>query len=120
MPWRPGNKQYTLGRLPTGTMNNTEARYASVLEARKIAGEIVWYSFEMVTLKLAADTRYTPDFCVMLASGELEFHEVKGYRQEDSFVKIKVAARLFPARFFLIYAKAKKDGGGWDINEVPA
>ena len=120
-PHRPGiNKAFALGRLPAGTMNGTESRYASLLEVRKRAGEIQWYAFEMVTIKLAADTRYTPDFCVMIANGELEFHETKGRMQDDALAKIKVAARLFPARFYLIYAKPKKLGGGWDVQEVAA
>lgn len=120
-PTRPGiNKSFALGRLPPGTMNGTESRYASLLEARKHAGEIQWYAFEMVTIKLAADTRYTPDFCVMLANGELEFHETKGRMQDDALAKIKIAARLLPARFYLIYAKPKSLGGGWDVREVAA
>lgn len=121
LPKRPGiNPSYALGRLSAGQMNQTEARYAALLEGRKLAGEVAWWSFEALTFKLAADTRYTPDFTVMLASGELEAHEVKGYVQDDSLVKIKVAARLFPMRFYLIFARKKSEGGGWDINEVQA
>ena len=101
-------------------MNKTEARFAQVLDLRKLAGEILWFEFEMVTLKLATDTRFTPDFCALNAASEFEFYEVKGYMQDDAFVKIKVAAKLFPARFYLVYAKPKKDGGGWDIREVNA
>lgn len=116
---RPGiNKSYALGRLPAGQMNKLEASYAALLEARKAAGEIIWFSFEMVTLKLAADTRYTPDFALLLANGELEFHETKGgWVSDDGLVKWKVAAQLFPARFLWVTAIPKKEGGGWKIKE---
>ena len=30
---------------------------------------------------------------------------------------IKVAADLYPFRFIAIKAKAKRDGGGWDVEE---
>lgn len=106
-------RMQALGRLKQGEMNKTEAAYAGVLEKRKRAGEIQWYAFEIVTIKLADDTRYTPDFCVLLANGELEFHEVKGYWQDDSKVKIKVAAAMFPARFWAVFKQTKKDGGGF-------
>ena len=67
--------------------------------------------------KLADDTRYTPDFMVMLADGQLQSHEVKGYWTDDARVKTKVAAALFPLEFIAIKKKAKKDGGGW-VKEV--
>src|ERR1700761_467331 len=63
-----------LGRLKAGTMNQTEARYAAHLDARKALGEIAWYRFEGIKFRLAESTFYTPDFAVMLSSGELECH----------------------------------------------
>lgn len=59
-----------LGRLKTGQMNKTESAYCQHLELRKRAGEIVWYRFEGIKLRLADNTFYTPDFAVMLATGE--------------------------------------------------
>jgi len=102
-------------RQPKG-MNKTEAQYGAILEARKAAGEIVWYRFEGVTLKLADDTRYTPDFILMRSDGFLECHEVKGFWRDDAKVKIKVAASLYPFRFLA----ARKIKGGWDITEYRA
>lgn len=52
-----------LGRLKTGQMNKTESAYCQHLELRKRAGEIVWYRFEGIKLRLADNTFYTPDFC---------------------------------------------------------
>src|SRR5689334_9481004 len=86
---RPGAK--VLGvRLPAGVpvrarttspdaMNGTERRYADeFLETRRAAGEVLWWAFQAVKLRLADDTWFCPDFVVVLADGTLEFHEIKG------------------------------------------
>lgn len=104
-------------RRQPGRMNKTEARYAAHLETLKQTGEVLWYAFEGVTLKLASDTRYTPDFVVMRAGGDIEFHEVKGFWRDDARIKIKVAAEKFPFRFLAITERAKKLGGGWEREE---
>lgn len=49
-----------LGRLKTGQMNKTESAYCQHLEQRKRAGEIAWYRFEGIKLRLADNTFYTP------------------------------------------------------------
>ncbi|HZH50287.1 MAG TPA: DUF1064 domain-containing protein [Microvirga sp.] len=108
-----GASVLALGRLKTGHMNKTEAAYARHLEDRKIAGEVAWYKFEGIKLRLADNTFYSPDFAVMLTSGEMEMHEVKGHWQDDARAKIKIAADLYPFRFIALKARAKKDGGGW-------
>lgn len=103
-----------LGRLPVGSMNKTEQEYSALLETRKRLGEILWYEFEGVKLRLADNTFYTPDFVVMNALCEIEFHEVKGFWTDDARVKIKVAACKFPMFVFVAVNKLpKKDGGGW-------
>jgi hypothetical protein len=93
-----------------GRMNKTEAAYAGELEIRRLAGEIAWYRFEAIKLRLAAKTFYTPDFLVVLADGEVQFHEVKGFWRDDARVKIKVAAEQFPFVFIAIH----KTKGGWE------
>ncbi len=118
--WRSRNdlrKLQALGRLKAGTMNKTEAAYAQYLECRKAVGEVAWYRFEGLKLRLADNTFYTPDFAVMLTDGALECHEVKGFWQDDARVKIKVAADQYPLKFIAIKARAKKDGGGWEVEE---
>jgi hypothetical protein len=86
-------------------MNRTEARYAGHLEARRLAGEIGGWEFERDTLILSPDMTLTPDFRVELDDGWVEFHEVKrlhGWTHEDSIVKTKAAAAIFPFhRFYL-------------------
>jgi len=106
-----------LGRLKVGSMNKTEDAYAATLNARRYAGEVAWFKFEGVKLRLANNTSYTPDFAVMLADGALEMHEVNGFRQNGARAKIKIAADLYPLRFFAVRAKPKKEGGGWAVEE---
>lgn len=108
---------FALGRLKAGTLNKTELAYQAHLAARQAAGEIVWHKFECIKFRLADNTFYTPDFVVMLADGQMEAHEVKGYWQDDARVKIKVAAETYPLKFLAVKVRAKKDGGGWSVEE---
>lgn len=110
-------KPYALGRLKAGVRNKTEARYEEEIQRREAAGEILFYRFEGVKLRLADNTFYTPDFAVMLSDGTLEMHEVKGYWQDDARVKIKVAADQYPFRFLAVTQLPKKHGGGFAIEE---
>jgi hypothetical protein len=106
-----------LGRLRTGERNKTEAAYERDLHLRQRAGEVAWFRFEGLKLRLADNTFYSPDFAVMLANGQMECHEVKGFWTDDARVKIKVAAEQYPFRFIVVKARAKRDGGGWEIEE---
>jgi hypothetical protein len=93
-------------------MNKLEAAYAQRL------GEYgLEYHYEAITLKLAFNTRYTPDFLVIGNDDVVEFHETKGFRREDAIVKLKVAAAKFPwFRFLLCERKA----GLWVTKEIKA
>jgi len=106
-----------LGRLKTGQMNKTETAYAAGLAMKMHAGAVAWYKFEGVKLRLADNTFYSPDFAVMLADGSMEMHEVKGFWHDDARAKIKIAADLYPFRFIAVTVEAKKNGGGWKIEE---
>ena len=74
------------GRRRVEGMNGLEQEYAGLLELRRHAGEISWWAFEAMTFRLADDTRYTPDFAVMLADGQMEIHETKGHWEDDAKV----------------------------------
>lgn len=106
-------KHYALGRLKPGQMNKTEAAYAAHLERLLLSGDVEWFRFEGVKLRLADNTFYTPDFAVMSGNGVMEMHEVKGFWTDDARVKIKVAADQYPFRFIAFKAVAKSRGGGW-------
>ena len=109
---------YALGRLKTGQKNKTEEAYElEVLKPAMQDGSISWYRFEGIKLRLADNTFYTPDYCVMRSDGTMEMHEVKGFWQDDARVKIKVAADMYPLKFIAVKRQAKKNGGGWSIEE---
>lgn len=110
-------KNQALGRLKTGAMNGNESDYSALLERKKAAGEIDWYKFEGIKLRLADNTFYTPDFAVMQSGGMIELHEVKGFWADDARAKIKIAADMYPFKFIAVTKKTKKDGGGWKVEE---
>lgn len=83
-------------RKQPGTMNKLEAAYAAELDRRVKSGEVVKWWYESFRVRLADKTWYTPDFAVILADGAVEYHEVKGFWEEDARVKIKVFAEQYP------------------------
>jgi hypothetical protein len=112
---------FALGRLKQGERNKTEAAYEQHLKLLMHSGEVAWFAFEGIKFRLADKLFYTPDFSVMLSSGAMECHEIKGSRaifQDDAKAKIKMAAKDYPFVFRVIYPRTKRDGGGWDIEEV--
>ncbi len=117
MKRKAGGGHLALGRLKAGKMNQTEAAYAEHLRALQHAGEILWFRFEGIKLRLADNTFYTPDFAVLAADGVMELHEVKGFWQDDARAKIKIAADQYPFRFIAVRVRPKKDGGGWAVEE---
>jgi hypothetical protein len=110
-------RKFARGIKLSNGMNRLENSYAEHLDSLVAAGDIIWYAFEPIRLKLAEKTYYCPDFLVCTANYELQVHEVKGYWHDDARVKIKVAAKLFPFRFIAITQRPKKRGGGWEIEE---
>jgi hypothetical protein len=95
-------------------MNKLEASYAAHLQARMLAGEIVNYRYEPVKLRLAVKTGYTPDFMVIMPDGAVEFHEVKGFWEDDARVKAKVIAEMYPWFFFKAITWKNKS---WNFEE---
>ena len=111
----PIERMQQLGRLPRGKMNKTEAAYALQLEAELQAGQILWYRFEAIKLRLADNTFITIDFPVITAAGQLEFREVKGRWTDDARAKTKIAAAQYTFRFLAI----QRDGRhGWRIEDL--
>ncbi len=110
-------RHHALGRLPAGTKNRTEQRYEDeVLRPALWRGEVLWYAFEGVKLRLAPSTFLTVDYAVLPASGVLEMIDVKGAAamiEEDARVKLKVAADRYPFVFKIVLPQSRKAGGGW-------
>ncbi len=117
MPRRTGKAQK---RRQPGEMTKTEARYAEILEAMRLTGEIDRWDFEPETFTLGKDCRYTPDFRVVnLPDLDVEFIEVKPANwehipnQTNSRTKIHVAAEHHPYLFSRAVEIPKKLGGGF-------
>lgn len=76
---------------------------------------VAWIGVQNITLKLADDCRYTPDFAWVNLIGKFEFIEVKGFWRDDARVKIKVAARMFPWAKFKAVKRVKNE---WNFEEI--
>lgn len=88
-------------------LNKTERAYLVLLRARQ---DVDWIGIQSVTLKIGDDCRLTCDF-VYLCDGVLTFVDTKGgFIREDSTIKIKAAARMFPWARFIV---AQKISGTW-------
>lgn len=111
MRFRPARARHVAGK-----MNKLEAQYANSLEIRKMAGAIRDWRFEPFKLRLADKTYYSPDFLVITAEDLVEFHEAKGFWEDDARAKIKVAAEQFPWFRFRAVRYVKK---AWDIESIP-
>lgn len=110
MFWKQDGYGRGKNRKVPGKMNKLETSYSEFLSQNP---DVVWFKYEGVSLKLADKTRYSPDFIVMKKDFQIEFHEVKGYWEDQARIKIKVAADLFPFKFIAI----KKLKGQW-IEEI--
>ncbi|MCC7423590.1 MAG: hypothetical protein IT428_25250, partial [Planctomycetaceae bacterium] len=85
-----------------GKMNRTESELAEYLEAQRLKGEIVFWEFEPLKIRLADNTFYEPDFLIVRADQTVEFCECKAcwikdgkpvpHYEDDARVKLKVAA----------------------------
>lgn len=108
-------KWQALGRLPAGTLNNTEKAFAAYLQERQAAGAILWWKAHPFNVTLAKNTHYRPDFLVLNADMSLVIYEVKGsYTSEKGQMKIKLCVEALPV-FKVI--KASRKNGNWQFEE---
>lgn len=103
-------------RIP-GTMNKLEAAYHERLTRLQATGEVAWFGYEAIRIKLAPLTTWLPDFAVLLPTGELQLHEVKGgFWMDDARVKVKLAAEMYP--FFTVIAVTRpRKSEDWKFEE---
>lgn len=104
----------TLGIRPTtdeAKLNLNEKRYLAWLETQ----HDYWIGVQCITLKIGADLRYTPDFWALDKQGLRSIDTKGAHTWEDSIVKIKVSARMFPWIRFLL---AKAQGELWEHVEI--
>jgi hypothetical protein len=121
-PARPAFARGRFKRREPGSMTGVEKKYMAFLDEEKAAGRIIAYRYGSIKLRLADATWYTTDYQVQLNDTTFEFVEVKGSwnapHQDDSRVKIKVAAEQYPEfRFVAVVPKRVRDGGGFEREE---
>jgi hypothetical protein len=91
--WENGEKKYYM-------LSKWEMNYAWYLEFLISKGEIKSWEYEVDTFwfeKIKRGVRsYTPDFKVVINSGSIEYHEVKGWMDDKSKTKIKRMAIYHP------------------------
>ena len=85
-----------------------EANYARYLEWQKSIGEIQSWEHEPHTFWFDNIKRgvrsYLPDFRVVLKSGAVEWHEVKGWMDAKSATKIKRMAKYYPKETLRVFS----------------
>lgn len=121
-----GGKPKRRLRQDTKGPNKTEAEFERWLR-EEWRNKEACVTPQGVNLWLANGVRYCPDFVLAITRHrengtpwiEVHAYETKGFMRDDAAVKIKVAAHQYPwIKFHLVTKRGKKDGGGWDIEEV--
>lgn len=90
-------------------MNKLEAAYHAILHSAQLAGTVLQFDFEPESLRIADRTTYTPDFRVIRPDGTVEFHETKGFWEDDARVKFKVCSALHPYVFVALRKRNKSE-----------
>jgi hypothetical protein len=110
-----------------GVMNRTEQAFSEYLQEHKVAGLILDWWFEAITIRFAEDTRYTADFLVLELDKTLTLIETKSsylsrktnkvttLAHDDSLVKLKTVSQFFPFRCKLAVWQPTKT---WAIKEI--
>jgi len=106
------------GRKRDPGMNKLEVDYSALLDQELAAGRILWRSaHEPLSIRLADNTFYKPDFLVMNADCELQIREVKGgYFPPKNKAKTKIAAELLPIP--IIICRREKKTEPWTYEEI--
>lgn len=113
--------------MTKGKMTKPEQAFAWWLKKEEMEGRVVSWFFERLTLTLTRGRRpgsramlYTPDFLVVLLGPSFRIVEIKGpYTREDSVLKFKMAADLFPF-FEWQMIQIGKEGKAKVLRHIPA
>jgi hypothetical protein len=98
----------------TMKMTAPERARAAELDVLKRINVVAAYWYEGITLLLADDLRYTPDFLVQYVDGRLALEECKGpHIREDSLLKLRMCAERFP--FPLKMYQQQKGATEWTV-----
>lgn len=110
------------GRLPAPKgLNKTEESYSQHLRLLHLAGDILWWGFEAMKVRIGKNCYFSPDFLVMYADSRLELHDTKGrkgktyYAEDDSIVKARATSANFPLPMFFVF---RRSDGEWEKVEM--
>jgi len=86
-----------------------EANYARYLNWLVRNGEIVRWEYEADTFEFVPIKRgnkfYTPDFKIFNADGTIEYHEIKGWMDDDSKTRLSRMAKYYPGIKLIVIEK---------------
>lgn len=98
--WYPGAGHRVIGGIKRYYRSKMEANYAWYLQFLKEKGEIVHWQHEPHTFWFKeierGTTSYLPDFVIIFPNQRIEYHEVKGYMDAKSKVKISRMSKYYP------------------------
>jgi hypothetical protein len=96
--WKAG--WHEIGGKKIYMRSQWEYSYALYLESLRQCGHVLWWKYESTVFWFAGIKRgtnsYKPDFEVMTGTGQIEFHEVKGWMDAKSATKIKRMKKYHP------------------------
>lgn len=121
LPTAPGLTKPDKPRIRQRTkplLNGLETRFLNFMRPQLQHGEVILA--QAVTLKIANGSRLTPDFAIINQRKDhgigVAMWEVKGpYAFEDSLIKLKVAASLYP---FFSWTLASYKHGTWIFQPI--
>ena len=103
---------------PKSGMNKAEAQYASYLSHHP---DVVSWKHEPLSLWLAKDCRFIPDFAVEYKDGSLTLADVKALWshgkpgvEDDALVKLKLAGQMYGCWFQVVMTWWDKTTGKWE------
>lgn len=100
-------------RLKPAFKSRWEGQYYEHLRELQHRGDVAWFKYEGLKLRLADGSYYTPDFPQVLADGTVVIDEVKGHWREAARVRFKSAIEQYP----FVFREVRLVGGAWDITE---
>jgi hypothetical protein len=91
-----------------------ERDYADFLETLYKQGQIQYWSYEPIRLRMGDATGYNPDFFVISSDGEPQFHETKGFMRPNARTKLYTCAEQYWMFCFYLVTRNKKKEWHWE------
>jgi len=108
---KPKVRMASLKLAPFKGRSKLEEEFRLSLYVDLQRGNIVWFDYEAMRLRIGKDAYYKPDFVTLSWGGSMTFYEVKGHWREAARVRIRAAAERY--RMFSFFAVSKPKGEGW-------